>query len=263
MSDNTISSGRTLAHQRQSIILKHVRDKGIVSIAEMALLFQVSRETIRRDLKALADIDELSLVHGGAARFEDEEPALSFREGENATGKAAIGAFAASLLTDGMVILLDSGTTALAVAHALRDKRSLTVFTPSLTIAQLLCRHPDIRVHMPGGEIDPREEAIGGIDALRGLSALRVDMAFIGAGSLAADGAVTDFTRLGAEMRSTMIDMAQKAYFIIDSNKFGRLTPMRIPGADRASGVIVDREPEAQTMRALKAKGLKLIVATG
>ncbi|WP_367718261.1 DeoR/GlpR family DNA-binding transcription regulator [Nitratireductor sp. GISD-1A_MAKvit] len=261
MNKETVSSGRTLAHQRQAIILKHVREKGVVSIAEMARLFQVSRETIRRDLKVLADGDALNLVHGGAARFEDEEPALSFRQGENAAGKAAIGTFAASLVSDGMVVLLDSGTTALAVANGLKERRSLTVFTPSLTIAQLLCRQPEIRVHMPGGEIDPREEAIGGIDALRGISALRVDMAFIGAGSLTTDGAVTDFTRLGAETRSAMIDMAQKAYFILDSSKFGRLTPMRIRDAERAAGVIVDRKPDAQTLRALKEQGLDLIVA--
>lgn len=261
MSEQTLSPGRTLAHQRQATILKHVREKGVVSIAEMASFFQVSRETIRRDLKVLADGDELNLVHGGAARFEDEEPALSFREGENAAGKASIGAFAASLVTDGMVVLLDSGTTALAVAHGLRNRRSLTVFTPSLTIAQLLCRQPDIRVHMPGGEIDPREEAIGGIDALRGISALRVDVAFIGAGSLTTDGLITDFTRMGAEMRSAMIEMAREAYFILDSSKFGRLTPMRIPDADKASGVIVDREPDAQTLRGLKKRGLELIVA--
>ncbi|MDN2568107.1 DeoR/GlpR family DNA-binding transcription regulator [Aquibium sp. A9E412] len=262
MSDSSPSpSGRALAPQRQAVILQHVREHGVVSIAEMARVLGVSRETVRRDLKVLAEQRAVSLLHGGAARVHDEEPALSQRREENAAGKAAIGRRAAELVTDGMVVLLDSGTTALAVAHALKERRNLTVFTPSLAIALLLCHQPGIRVHMPGGEVEPREEAIGGIDALNGVAALRVDLAFVGAGSLTADGAVTDFTRLGAEMRAAMIGTAGAAYFILDSSKFGRPTPMLIPGFAQAAGVIVDRRPAPATVQALDAQGLGLLVA--
>ncbi|WP_295813243.1 DeoR family transcriptional regulator [uncultured Nitratireductor sp.] len=74
MSGKITPASRALAPQRQTVILEHLRDKGVVSIAEMAVLFDVSHETIRRDLKVLAEQDALNLVHGGAAGFEGEEP---------------------------------------------------------------------------------------------------------------------------------------------------------------------------------------------
>ena len=99
-------------------------------------------------------------MHGGAARCEASEPALSLRSQENAAGKAAIGRAAAGLVENGMVVLLDSGTTTLAVAQALAELRNLTICTASLPIALLMCHVPGMRVHMLGGEIDPGERRL-------------------------------------------------------------------------------------------------------
>ncbi|WKL40344.1 hypothetical protein Q1M64_10830 (plasmid) [Sinorhizobium meliloti] len=139
-------------------------------------------------------------------------------------------------MKDGMVVFLDSGTTTLAVSHALSGLRDLTVCTTGLAIALHMCRQPQVRVHMLGGEIDPAEEAAVGLDALEAIGRFRVDIAFLGGGGLSPDGEVTDFTRNGAEQRSRMIAMAGKAYFVLDSSKFGRLTPpshTRVPSGGR------------------------------
>ncbi len=153
-----------------------------------------------------------------------------------------------------MVVFLDSGTTTLAVAHALSGLRDLTVCTTGLAIALHMCRQPQVRVHMLGGEIDPAEEAAVGLDALEAIGRFRVDIAFLGGGGLSPDGEVTDFTRNGAEQRSRMIAMAGKAYFVLDSSKFGRLTPLRIPGFHQAAGVIVDTPPPPTISEALGRK---------
>lgn len=79
-----------------------------------------------------------------------------------------------------MVVFLDSGTTTLAVAHALGGLRDLTVCTTGLAIALHMCRQPQVRVHMLGGEIDPAEEAAVGLDALEAIGRFRVDIAFLG-----------------------------------------------------------------------------------
>ena len=161
-----------------------------------------------------------------------------------------------------MVVFLDSGTTTLAVANALAERKNLTICTTSLSIALQMCRQPLVRVHMLGGEIDPVEEAAVGIDALEAISHFRVDVAFLGGGGLSPDGDVTDFTRNGAEQRSRMIAMAAKAYFVLDSSKFGRLTPLRIPRFELAAGVIVDTRPAESISEALERKGPIVIVAT-
>jgi DeoR family glycerol-3-phosphate regulon repressor len=261
MTLGSLSRSRPLAPRRHDEILKRLGAIGTVSVSELADFFGVSRETIRRDLKLLADRGHLDVVHGGAARREASEPALDERASENTAGKAAIGQAVATLVEDGMVVLLDSGTTTLALAQALTSRRSLTVCTGSLAIAQLLCRAAGTRVHMLGGEVDPHEEATTGIDALEAIGRFRVDIAFIGGGGLSPGGEVTDYTRAGAEQRARMVPASDRAYFLVDHTKFGRLTPIRIPQFHAAAGVIVDVPPPAAIAEALVRRGPRLIVA--
>lgn len=259
MSDS--HNARALAPRRHDEILRRLAADGTVSITELAGFFDVSRETIRRDLKHLAERGQLDLVHGGATLFEGTEPALTQRSQENAAAKAAIGRAAAGLVQDGMVVFLDSGTTTLAVAHALSGRQNLTICTTSLAIALHMCRQPHVRVHMLGGEIDPAEESAVGIDALEAISHFRVDVAFLGAGGISPEGEVTDFTRNGAEQRSRMVAAAAKAYFLLDSSKFGRLTPMRIPRFEAAAAVIVDMPAPQAIHEALERRGPRIIIA--
>lgn len=254
-------STRSLAPRRHGEILRRLAADGTVGITELADFFDVSRQTIRRDLKLLADRGQLDLVHGGATLFEPTEAAFTARREENADAKAAIGRAAADLVRDGMVVFLDSGTTTLAAAHALLERKNLTICTTSLSIALLMCRQSLTRVHMLGGEIDRDEEASIGVDALEAINHFRVDVAFLGGGGLSPDGEVTDFTRNGAEQRSRMVATAGKAYFLLDSSKFGRLTPLRIPRFEVAAGVVVDRRPPEAICEALQRKGPALIIA--
>ena len=252
---------RPIAARRHDEILKRIARTGTVSVEELATAFGVSRETIRRDLKALADRGRVDVVHGGAARRQAVEAAFDQRSQENAEGKAAIGRAAAALVEDGMVVLLDSGTTALEVARALADKRNLTVCTNALANAQLLCRAAGARVHMLGGEIDATEEATVGVDVIAALDRFRIDVAFVGVGGLSHGGDVTDYTLAAAEQRSRMILAASRAYILVDHTKFGRLTPIRIAEAERATALIVDRDPPAMMAESLERRGVQAIVA--
>lgn len=252
---------KPLAPSRHDQILHRVAAEGAVSVAELAGAFGVSRETIRRDLKHLAERGQLGIVHGGAARLETQEPALDRRAAENIAGKKAIGQAAAALVQDDMVVLLDSGTTTIEVARALQSRRGLTICTPSLPIALLLCHAPGNRVHLFGGEVDPNEEATSGIDALEAAGRFRVDLAFLGGGGLAPDGEVTDYTRAGAELRGRMIAAAGRAFFLLDSTKFQRLTPVRIPYFWSASGLIVDASLPPGPRSAVAERGLTIMVA--
>ena len=252
---------RPIAARRHDEILKRIAATGIVSVEELAKAFGVSRETIRRDLKALAERGRLDVVHGGAARREVVEAAFDQRSHENAEGKAAIGRAAADLVEDGMVVLLDSGTTTLEVARALMRKRNITVCTTGLANAQLLCRVAGTRVHVLGGEIDATEEAAVGLDVIAALDRFRIDVAFVGAGGLSLTGEITDYGRAAAEQRSRMLAVASRAYILVDQTKFGRLTPIRIVEAERAAALILDREPPKTIAEALARRGLQTIIA--
>ena len=236
---------RALAASRHDAILARLGQDGSVSVEAMADRFGVSRETIRRDLKALAEQGRLAIVHGGATRRADE-PVLAIRERDNPAGKAAIGRVAAGLVEDGMVVVLDSGATTLAVANALAGRdplfsrpmpKGLTICTNSLQVGLLLCRVAGVRVHFLGGEIEGADEAAFGTEALTALARFRADLAFVGAGGISPSGEITDFAPLPTELRTHMLAAAEQGYVVADSTKFGRLTPIRlapIPAGDRS-----------------------------
>lgn len=252
-------SGKALAPRRHDEILRRLTADGSVGISDLAAFFDVSRETIRRDLKQLSDAGRLDLIHGGATRFVSQEPGVDLRAVSNAEGKAAIARLAVGLVEDGMVLFLDSGTTTLAIAQALSGRKNLTICTASLKIALFACHLPDVRVHLLGGEVDPVEEAATGLDVLEAALRFRIDIAFLGAGGLSPEGEITDFTRNGAELRSRMIGQVKSAYFVLDSSKFGKLTPLRVAGFERAAGILSDRLPDVAIVDALAARSLSVM----
>jgi len=251
---------RSLAPQRHEEILHRLDAEGVVFVADVARHFDVSHETVRRDLKALAARGALELTHGGATRLAAVELGLARRAGRNAEAKANIGRRAAAMVADGMVVLLDAGTTTAAVAAALAGRHDLTIVTTSLPIALELCHRPGLRVQIAGGTLNPGDEASEGPEVLATLERFRFDLAFVSAGGVSPEGGVTDFTPMGAETRGRMIAVANRGYFVIDATKFGVLTPCRIPGQDRAAGILTDRAPTAELGAAVAARGLKLIV---
>lgn len=230
-----------------------------MTVSGLADMLGVSRETIRRDIKLLAERGEATIVHGGASIRGGETAHLRLRD--NPTGRSAIGKAAAGLVEDGNVVLLDSGATALAVATALTARARLTVITNGIANASLLAQVPGFRVVLLGGEVDAANDGAVGIDTITMLRNYRVDIAFVAAGGLAADGQPTDVSRVWAEQRRQMIAAAPRAYFLVEAASLERDAPVRIDGVDDATGIIVDRAPEPDVAEAVKARGLTMLVA--
>jgi DeoR family glycerol-3-phosphate regulon repressor len=251
---------RPLAVRRHNEIVQRLRAAGSVSVGELAKSFGVSHETIRRDLKLLADQGHLDVVHGGAARRGMMEPSIAQRGEENSEGKAAIARAAAAMIGEAGSVLIDSGTTTEALSHELVGRPGLTVFTNSLNHALTLCRVAGNRVFMLGGEIDNNDEAVFGTGTATGLETVRADIAFIGVGGFAEDGGMTDYSVIAAETRGKMI-LAGRAYLLADQTKFGRRTPFRVPNMERCAGVIVDRAPDRPLAAAWAARGWEIVIA--
>jgi DeoR family transcriptional regulator, glycerol-3-phosphate regulon repressor len=254
---------RRLAVGRIDFILQSLDASGSVSVADMSATLGVSRETIRRDLKSLAEQGRVSLVHGGAAKRPVDEPSLATREAANAAGKAAIGAAAARFVANGMVVLIDSGSTTLSLAAALTNHSNLTVITNSLPIALLLCRAPNVKVIMLGGDIEPNDEAAFGVETMAALAHFRVDLVFLGVGGISSEGEFTDYSRLAAEQRHMMMKSGKAVYVLVDQSKFERGTPVRIAPVPQIAGLIVDAELPARMARVFAQREWDVIVADG
>jgi DeoR/GlpR family transcriptional regulator of sugar metabolism len=238
-----------------------VNVRGSLSITEIQRKLKVSRETIRRDLVALADSQRLRKTHGGALSLEQSEPEMKVREITNVEGKRAIGQLAASLVHDGASVILASGTTVQAVAEALTVRRDLTVFTNSIFSCGKLMGHNGNRVYMLGGEVQPANGATLGRDATAMLANYFADFAFIGAGAISPAGWLMDYTREEGELHSRILQSARTAAVVADHGKFGRFAPIRVGNFEKATHLITDSTPDPEITNALAALPIEILVA--
>ena len=251
-----------LAEQRHRLILERLARAGSASVGELTRSLGVSRETVRRDIAMLAARHRLRKTRGGALALGSSEADEAARGLVNAAGKRAIGRRAVLRVPDGASLMIDSGTTTRAVAEALLAKRNLVVYTSDLRIALMLGRHNGNSVVLLGGDLQNHEDATVGWDALATLERYRADFAFVGIGGVAQDGALTDFTRAGAELRAAMLRAARAPIVVADHTKFGRATPVKIAGPGKGVTLIADRAPPPALARVLGHLGYRLEVAS-
>src|SRR6202047_935113 len=179
---------------RQSEILNIARAFGRVMVEDLARRFEVSAQTIRKDLNDLCDHRSLTRIHGGAIIASGvENLAYEARRFVAAEEKKAIGAAAAALIPNGCSLFINIGTTTEEVASALTSHEDLLVITNNLNVAMLLYRHPRIEVIVAGGTVRRADGAVIGSTAISLIGQFKVDYAVIGASAIDEDGALLDF----------------------------------------------------------------------
>lgn len=250
--------GRLLAADRLERIRRELEATGSVTVLELAAALNVSQETIRRDLRRLEQFGDVSVVHGGATRRRLSEPHLAQRSDQRADAKRAIARAAVQLVPERGTVLIDSGSTTLALAAELASHPPLTVATNSLGVATLLSRAAH-KVFMLPGEIDPNDESAMGAETIDALEAYRFDIAFVGAGGISATAGLTDYLPIAARFRGRMITSANTAYLLADRDKFDRQTPYPVPNADRLTALISDARPTGELASWLRRRKIRVI----
>lgn len=247
--------------KRQREILRVLEHEGSVAISTLARKLEVSLETIRRDLKPLADSGSLVKMHGSVslASMVGEAP-FERRMRENSDAKRAIAAAVAATIRDGDSIMLDTGTTTSFLARELLGHRRLTVVTNSSDIARTLATLNDNKVYMAGGELRSDNGAAFGSTAIDFINRFSVTHAIISTGAVNAQG-MMDYDLEEAEFARTVIQRGRRSLVVTDQSKFGREGLVRVCGFDVISELATDGEPPADIAEALLAAGGRLLLA--
>lgn len=212
------------APERQQEILRLARDGGRVDVLSLADTFQVTAETIRRDLKALDRAGLLRRVHGGAipAGRLDFEPDLAERESTAADEKDRIARAAlAELPTEGSVVL-DAGSTAVRLAAGFPLECDLAVVTHSLPAAARLADHPGIDLHLVGGRVRHRTRAAVDAWALRAYGEIRADVVFLGTNGFSLAHGLTTPDLAEAAVKRALVASGRRVVLLADSAKHGQ-----------------------------------------
>ncbi len=246
----------------QSEILEALREEGRASITELAQRLNISDETVRRHVKALAEQGVIQRVHGAALLPEAAtEPPFSRRMKERTQAKRAIAQKVASLVEDGMTLLVDSGSTTAYVARALLERRNLNVVTNSLEIAHTLIGRRGHTVHLAGGVMRADIGCAVGPEAHALIAQFRADLAILSVGSVDAVDGYRDFDVDEARIARAMIERSRRVVVAADARKFVESAPVCICGLESVGTLVTDAAPPAAIFERLVAAGAEIVVA--
>ncbi|SIR86376.1 DeoR/GlpR family DNA-binding transcription regulator [Williamsia sterculiae] len=261
------------AEERQRAIADQVHALGRASVADLADAFDVTSETVRRDLASLERAGHLRRVHGGAVPVDAVsmgELGVAERETSHPDRKRRIGAAAARFCPpDGGSLLIDAGTTTVQAAAHLPTDRSLTVFTNSVQIAATVAAQPAAptsgrrraELQLLGGRVRGLTQAAVGPTTLTELRGYRIDVAFVGTNGISEEhGLSTPDTDEGA-VKAAMIDAAKRVVVLADSSKVGREELVSFADLGQIDVLVTDAGIPADLSATLSAHGVEVVIA--
>ncbi|WP_274559553.1 DeoR/GlpR family DNA-binding transcription regulator [Streptomyces spiramyceticus] len=251
------------APERQQEILRLARESGRVDVLSLAQTFQVTAETVRRDLRALDRAGLVRRVHGGAipAGSLDFEPDRAERESTAADEKDRIARAALAELPAQGSVVLDAGSTIGRLAADVPLESGLTVVTHALPVAARLADHPGIDLHLVGGRVRHRTRAAVDAWALRAYGEIRADVAFIATNGFAPDSGLTTPDLAEAAVKRAVVAAARRVVLLADSAKYGQEHFARFGDLTDVDLLITDTGLSPEDAAAIEAAGTEVVRA--
>ncbi len=252
-----------LSVDRQNDILRRLSKDKSISVATLSSDYDVSAETIRRDLDKLCAQDPMIIrVHGGAYRVTpDGDPPYTFREGSRVEEKTRIAKACFSRIQDGDFVFLDSSTTTLYLSKLIAASNlHLTVITNGLGIINELSACPNIGILSVGGKYTDSTHSFVGSTAFTDLSGLFATKAFVSCSGIDLNFGITHNNDDEAAIRKIMLTNSKVRYLLIDSNKFGRCKTYRIVGFEMIDQIYTDHELSDEWVELFKRYNIQLSV---
>jgi DeoR/GlpR family transcriptional regulator of sugar metabolism len=247
---------------RLALILERLTSTGRVEVAELRAALGVSEMTVRRDLMRLEDDGALRRVRGGATRAPggSYEPPFLVRARQRTAEKDEIGRVVASEILSGDTVLLDGGTTGLAVAHHLLDT-VVTVCPLSLRVAGLLVNSPTIRLLLPGGFVRPGEQSLIGAEVIESLKQHVFDVFVMTASGMSVRTGFTEWNSDDAMAKRAGLASARRCIVACDSSKFGESAFARVADLDQVDLIVTDAGLPEVARNEMEAAGATVRVA--
>lgn len=257
--------GALLPAERLEKIKQIVQKQGAIRVTTLCQELNVSAVTIRNDLIELEKQGVLARSHGGAimtgsSRLGYERP---FHEQQEhfAAEKERIGRYAANLVTDGDIIILDVGTTTTQVARHLPAECHVTVVTNSLNIALELERFPKVTVLVIGGTLRPLQHSLVNPYATLLLSQVHADKLFLGCNGISAQAGVTNANLQEAEVKQAMLKAAKQVIVVADGSKVGGVAAAHIANLTDIDLLVTDKKANPQELAKIGKEGIQTYTA--
>ena len=243
-----------LAVERRNLILEKLQEEKRVVVSELSQLYQVSEETIRRDLDKLHKDGLAIKSYGGAIINEDTNIEMPFniRKKRNVEGKQKIAELISGLVEDGDHLVLDASTTAVFIAKALKQKERLTIITNSVEIIIELSDITGWNIICSGGRLKEGYLALTGPGATESMSAYNTEKAIISCKGFDLEKGITDMDEQFSQAKQTMMKTAKKRILAVDHSKFDKVAFSKICNITDLDIIVTDKKPENKWLSLLE-----------
>jgi DeoR/GlpR family transcriptional regulator of sugar metabolism len=248
-----------LKGERQQRILEILAGSGRLVATDLPDVLGVSADTVRRDLDELAGAGMVRRVHGGALSPSPVAATYDGRRSQGVPGKREVARAAATLLKPGQVVILDGGSTALALAEVIPPQHTGTFVTHSPPVAEALGRHPALEVVVIGGTLDKRAmvaTGAGTVDAYRRVAA---DVCFLGIWSVHAEHGISEAYPEEAEVRRVLLERADRVVGLASREKLGTVAPFAIGPASALTHIATERAVPPDVLAPLTELGVRIV----
>lgn len=248
-----------LKEERQHIILEELRINKKVLTSDLSQALDVSEDTIRRDLKDLADTGYVRRVHGGAIANHYHPQSFSEREVFALERKIMIAEKAAHLFSDNQVIIMDGGTTNLELAKRLPENLKATIFTNSLPIAMHLSGHATVDVIFTGGRLLKQEKATAGIEVIESFKGVRADLCVLGTRSIHVKEGITENNWDETRVKRAIVAASCQVVSLVIAEKLETIHPYRVADISQVNMIVGDLDIDHEFYKPYQQIGIKIM----
>ena len=250
-----------LAIERRNEILLKLQEERKVVVSDLSQQYNVTEETIRRDLEKLENEGLAKKTYGGAVLNDSFNTDLPYtvRKKANVESKQRIAEVIAAMIEDGDHLILDASSTALFIAKRMKDKKNITVITNSVEILLELSDRNGWKILSTGGRLKEGGLALVGYQAERMVSTFHVDYAIFSCKGMDQERGLTDANESDAQIKKMIVKAAKKSILAVDHSKFDKISFMQVCELSEIDMVVTDKEPSESWKQTLASAGIELV----
>jgi len=248
-----------LKAERHHYILNLLEKEGNVRAVDLSDALQVSVDTVRRDLQALADAGKVQRVHGGALPASPAAADFMTRQSLSSEGKQAVAKTAVSLIRNHQVIFMDGGTTTLLLAQQLPHALQATIVTHSPPVALALIDYPGIEVLLVGGKLDKRARVAVGVPVVEAFRRIQADVCLLGICSLHPQAGITVPDLEESYVKQVMVEQSAEVVALATRDKLGTAAPYRIGALTDLTHLVTETAVPETTLAPYRAAGITVV----
>lgn len=248
-----------LKRERQSLILNQLQKEKKVLSAELSIELNVSEDTIRRDLKELANEGKLLKVHGGALTTSQNLYSYQKEEIFDHDKKHSIAQKALALIEDNDVLIIGGGTTNLELISLFPAELGVTVFTYSLPIAMRLSEHPKIDVILFGGKLMKRAQVTIGLDMIQYISKMRADLCFLGCSGIDIETGLMEIDWEVSQLKKAIVNISDKVVILSTIEKVDTKQRFLVCGLQQINTLITEVDADSNVLSSFRKRGVQVL----